>query len=180
MKRLIFIIAFGLFVSLGFATFTALVPVATSTALPAYSYLYFPANGTAYACAVATGTDTLTGTDTTLAYSLSQDDILYGSVEYTSAATTSYTLVYSTGVLTYSASLTTAATAVVNYSYFVDTGCAVDAVTLEAITTTQATAYVLVLLSGELYDDQMVIEPTVDLKAILARKNIFLSNRESD
>ena len=180
MKKIIFIIVFGLIVSLGFANFTALVPVATSTALPAYSYLYFSTNGTNYAVAVATGTNTFTGTDTTLAYSLSQDDILYGSIGYTSAATTAYTVAYSTGIITYAASLTTAATAVVTYSYFVDTSCAVDAVTLEAITTTQATAFVLVLLSGELYDDQMAIEPTVDLKAILARENIFLIARESD
>jgi len=176
MKKLILLMCI-IFVSLNIFAFEAIKPIAVSVDIYAGTILYW--SGTNYAVAVATGTDTLTGTDTTLAYSLSQDDIVYGSVGYTSAATTSYTLVYSTGVLTYSASLTTAATAVVTYSYFVDTACTVDAILMEDVEAAQSPAYALIFLGGEIYETEIFNDdpwglPSEDILARLARIGIYV------
>lgn len=66
-----------------------------------------------------------------------------------------------------------------NHHYVADDGTAPEAVLMEDVAAGQTPAYALALVGGDVYEDEIAVSVTEDMKALLRKVGIYVEKRES-
>lgn len=139
-------------------------------------------NGEKYVKAVATAQDKFSGDGTTKEFTLTNDDLVHGTVAVIvdgNAKTegTDYTVDYAAGKITFAAAPGTGTdNVVIDYSYFAVEPTAVLA---ENVAQNQNPPTALMVVFGVVYEDTFASTPNADVKARLRAHNVFVEKRAS-
>lgn len=171
MKKFLVIAALVALACVAFG-YQALKPVDVTTAVSSGTVLYW--TGQKYDEAIASGSKVHTSTGTETSITTGDTNLIYPSVSVTFSATAvSYSIAYSTGIITLTSAMATDTVATVTYDYFVNT--APSAILMEDVDLGQSPAYALVFLGGEIYETQIFDTlPDIDVLERLAMYGIYV------